>query len=106
MKWKQNATTVAGGNERGEKLNQFDHPHGTFINQHQQSIYVADWGNHRIMCWPPGSEEGRVVVGGNDEGEESNQLNCPTSFSFDFENNSYVVDSRNHRVPRFEVDKY
>jgi len=40
------------------------------------------------------------------KGLSSPQFNCPTSFSFDFENNLYVVDSRNHRVQRFEVDKY
>ena len=37
-------------------------------------VYVADCDNHRIMCWSSGSQEGRVVVGGNGEGEASNQF--------------------------------
>ena len=30
-------------------------------------FYVADEGNHRIVKWAPGSEEGVVVAGGNGE---------------------------------------
>ena len=44
------------------------------------------------MCWSKGSKQGRIIVGGNGEGEQSNQLNYPTGISFDREDNLYVVD--------------
>ena len=68
-------------------------------------VYVADCGNHRIMCWSSGSKEGRVVVGGNGAGEGSNQLNRPRGLSFDVENNLYVGDCGNARIQRFSIDK-
>ena len=68
-------------------------------------VYVADWGNHRIMCWSSGSAEGRVIVGGNGEGKQSNQFNNPRGLSFDRNNNLYVVDRMNNRIQFFSVDK-
>ena len=67
-------------------------------------VYVADYWNNRIMCWPLGSKEGRVVVGGNGQGDGSNQFFYPSGLSFDVENNLYVADSWNHRIQRFRVD--
>jgi len=57
------------------------------------------------MCWSPGSDKGRVVVGGNGWGQRSNQFIYLRELSFDFENNLYVVDYHNHRVQQFEVNK-
>ena len=67
-------------------------------------IYMADSENHRIMCWSLGSKEGRIVIGGNGRGTESNQFRCPTGLTFDIDNNLYVVDCDNHRIQRFCVD--
>ena len=66
---------------------------------------MADSGNSRIICWSPGSDKGRVVVGGNGNGQRSNQFHHLRELSFDFENNLYVVDYENHRIQQFEVDK-
>ena len=44
------------------------------------------------MRWLKGSKEGTIIVGGNGEGEQSNQLSYPTGLSFDREGNLYVVD--------------
>ncbi|CAF1499630.1 unnamed protein product [Adineta steineri] len=66
-------------------------------------IYVADHLNDRVMRWCEGKEEGETVVGGNGRGSELNQLNGPVGLSFDDEGNLYVVDSRNHRIQKFET---
>jgi len=73
---------------------------GFILNDQQQSTFIADSKNDRIMCWSSKSKEGRIVVG-----EDSNQFNYPIDLLFDFENNLYVVDWRNHRIQRFEVDQ-
>jgi len=51
------------------------------------------------------SKEGHVVVGGNGQGEGSNQLRGPTGLVFDRTNNLYVADMHNHRIQRFDNKK-
>ncbi len=67
------------------------------------NIYVADSHNNRIVCWPKGSKEGRIVVGGNGCGEQPNQFDGFRGLSFDRQGNLYVVDLDNNRVQRFDV---
>jgi hypothetical protein len=50
QRWKQNGTTVVGGHEKGNGLNQLNGPWGLFIDD-DQTIYVADIENHRTMKW-------------------------------------------------------
>jgi DNA-binding beta-propeller fold protein YncE len=56
------------------------------------------------MRWVKGATKGSVIVGGNGEGEQSNQLNHPIGLSFDRHGNLYVVDSDNDRVQKFNID--
>ncbi|CAF1428794.1 unnamed protein product [Adineta ricciae] len=104
MKWRKDAQegiVVAGGNGRGENLNQLNHPQGIIVD-HEGRIYVADMYNHRIMRWCGGDKEGEIIVGANGKGEEPNQLAGPCGLSFDDEGNLYVVDWGNHRIQRFD----
>lgn len=64
---------VAGGNGRGNRLNQLDTPGCIFVDR-DCSVYVSDWGNHRVMKWVKGSIEGIVVAGGREQGNALNQL--------------------------------
>ncbi|CAF4303436.1 unnamed protein product, partial [Adineta steineri] len=72
------------------------------IVDHLGQIYVADQGNHRVMRWCEGNDEAEIVVGGNGNGNQSNQLNGPAGLSFDNEANLYVVDQGNHRIQKYE----
>jgi sugar lactone lactonase YvrE len=56
------------------------------------------------MRWCKGAKEGTIVVGGNGEGEQSNQLYYPEGLSFDRQGNLYVADCDNHRIQKFEID--
>ena len=40
-------------------------------------IYVSDAGNHRIMKWAQGADEGELIAGGNNQGSNLNQLHDP-----------------------------
>ncbi|CAF1182539.1 unnamed protein product [Adineta ricciae] len=105
MKWRKDAQegiVVAGGNGRGENLNQLDGPEGIIVD-HGGRIYVADFANHRIVRWCEGDEEGEIIVGGNGGGKEPNQLSSPFGLSFDGEGNLYVGDKENHRIQRFDL---
>ena len=68
------------------------------------TVYVADCNNHRIIGWLKGATHGNIVVSENGQGEQTNQLNGPLDFSFDRENNLYVVDYNNHRIERFDIE--
>lgn len=46
--WAKDGITVAGGYRMGRKLNQLDQPNGLYVND-DQTIYIADYFNHRIM---------------------------------------------------------
>ena len=106
MKWVKGAKegiVVAGGQGEGNGLSQLSSPQGIIVDQ-LGTVYVADWGNARVMRWLKGVEEGTIVVGGNGVGQQSNQLNGPIDLSFDRANNLYVLEWGNHRVQRFEVN--
>jgi len=106
MKYAQDAKVgivVAGGNDAGDQLNQLYCPQGILIDQ-LGGIYIADWGNHRVMRWYEDDSEGTVVVGGNQPGQQADQLNCPVGLAFDAQGNLLVTDSENHRVQKFEVN--
>ncbi|CAF4157546.1 unnamed protein product, partial [Adineta steineri] len=88
---------VAGGNEKGDRLNQLNNPTFIFVDE-DQSVYVSDFSNHRVMKWRKGAKEGRIVAGGNDKGENLNQLFLPQGIIVDDFGQIYVADFGNHRV--------
>ena len=100
-KWKQHATTVAGGNGRGKQLNQLSCPRGISID-HKRGILIADFANHRVVRWEWQAKEGTVVAGGNGKGNRRDQLNWPTDVIVDKENHSIIIaDVGNRRVIRW-----
>ncbi|CAF1013278.1 unnamed protein product [Rotaria magnacalcarata] len=100
-KWLQNGVTVAGGNDFGSEMNQLYHPWGLRIYD-DQTIYIAEYSNHRVVEWKCGATTGRVVAGGNGQGNQSNQLNYPTDVIIDEETDSLIIsDYNNKRVVRW-----
>ncbi|CAF3036634.1 unnamed protein product [Rotaria sp. Silwood2] len=75
-RWQQNAITVAGGNQQRNRINQLSYPRGLYIDD-DQTIYVAEEENHRIIEWKWSATSGQVVAGGNGQGREDHQLNRP-----------------------------
>ncbi|CAF0758726.1 unnamed protein product [Adineta steineri] len=97
-KYKQNAITVAGGNEEGEELNQLIGPMGIFIDE-KKNIFIADTHNHRIIEWKCNAKEGHIIAGGNGRGNRMNQLNQPQDVIVDPKNHSIIIaDYSNRRV--------
>ncbi|CAF4699956.1 unnamed protein product [Rotaria magnacalcarata] len=100
--WVQNGVTVAGGNGYGDATNQLRRPEGLFVDD-DQTVVIADEGNHRIMQWKKGDTmNGQVVAGGNGQGNRLNQLNWPTDVLIDKETDSLIIcDQGNRRVVRW-----
>jgi len=105
LKWKQHATTIAGGNGRGNQLNQFNTPFGICVDDQQQTIYVADEYNHRIIKWKFGEKNGQFVARGNGEGNRIDQLNRPFNVILDKNKKSLIIcDYENRRVVRWSLE--
>ncbi|CAF1298751.1 unnamed protein product [Rotaria sp. Silwood1] len=100
-RWTTNGITVAGGNGYGSGTNQLSNPLSLYVDD-DQTIYVADQYNHRIMEWKPGATNGKVVAGGNGSGNEAHQLYNPYSVIIDKESDSLIIfDSGNQKVVRW-----
>ncbi|CAF3322010.1 unnamed protein product [Rotaria socialis] len=96
----KNYTLVAGGNGKGDGLNQLNVPIYIFVDR-QQTVYVSDYHNHRVMKWNKGATEGIVVAGGQGRGNALTQLYRPQAIFVDTLGTLYVADSGNHRVMRW-----
>ncbi|CAF1481707.1 unnamed protein product, partial [Adineta steineri] len=91
---------VAGGNDRGNQLNQLSTPGFIFVDE-EQSVYVSDRDNHRVMKWRKDARTGRIVAGGNGNGKNLNQLALPFGVIVDDLGQIYVADLGNARVMRW-----
>ncbi|CAF0796637.1 unnamed protein product [Adineta steineri] len=91
---------VAGGNGQGNQNNQFNYPSFIFVDE-EQSVYVSDRGNNRVMKWRKDAKEGRIVAGGNGQGRNRNQLSSPAGLIVDDLGHIYVADYWNHRIMRW-----
>jgi len=100
QRWKQHGTTIAEGHGQGNQLNQLDQPHGMSIDDNQ-TIVVADTGNHRIVEWKKNAINGRIIAGGNGHGSGNDQLMFPRKVIVDKQNDSLIIgDFGNRRVVR------
>ncbi|CAF4189199.1 unnamed protein product, partial [Adineta steineri] len=93
-----------GGNGQGDRLNQLSFPRYIFIDE-DQSVYVTDRDNHRVMKWRKDAKEGTVLAGGNGQGRNLNQLSSPQGVIFDDLGQIYVADFENHRIMRWHEGK-
>ncbi|CAF1168703.1 unnamed protein product [Adineta steineri] len=101
-KWEQNGFTIAGGYGEGSQTNQLYWPYGLCVDEDEQSVYIADYGNDRVVRWKLGSHHGQVVAGGNGKGSRKDQLNLPTDVVLDKKNDSFIIcDYGNRRVLRW-----
>ncbi|CAF0934765.1 unnamed protein product [Adineta steineri] len=91
---------VAGGNGQGDQLNQLNVPTSIFVDE-DQSVYVSDTGNDRVMRWRKDAKEGIVVAGGNGEGGNLSQLSRPQGVIVDDLGQVYVADYMNDRIVRW-----
>lgn len=91
---------VAGGHGVGNDINQLSSPYQIFVD-HNQTIYIADYFNHRIMKWFKDSKEGLVVAGGHGYGSAFDQLKLPHAVLVDQMGTMYIVDFGNDRIIRW-----
>jgi sugar lactone lactonase YvrE len=91
---------VAGGNGEGDRLNQLNGPTYLFVDE-DDSLYITNEKNHRVMKWLKDAKEGIVVAGGNGQGNSLRQMSRPTGVIVDRLGQIYVADFDNNRVMRW-----
>ncbi|CAF1545815.1 unnamed protein product, partial [Adineta steineri] len=66
-------------------------------------LYVSDYKNNEVLQWKMGEDNEEIVVaGGNEQGNQLNQLAYPTFIFVDEYQSVYVSDSNNHRIMKWE----
>ena len=104
-RWKQFATTIAGGNGKGNRIDQLNEPGGISIDHQTQMIYIADCTNHRIIERNLNANTGRIAAGGNGKGKRLDQLSEPIDVVVDRQNNDLIIsDYGNRRVMRWSLN--
>ncbi|CAF4657760.1 unnamed protein product, partial [Rotaria socialis] len=95
----QDSVSITGGHALGNQLNC---PYGIYVDDDNQSIFIVDWGNHRIVEWKCDTKNSQVVAGGNGNGNRMDQLSFPTNVIVDKDDDSLIIcDWGNRRVPRW-----
>ena len=83
-------------------MDELNCPHGICVDDPSQFIYIVDSYNHRIVEWNLNANNGRIVVGGNRQGNRLDQLNIPFSVIIDRQSNDLIIaDEGNRRVMRW-----
>ncbi len=65
------------------------------------SLYIVDWEKHEVRRYGRGESEGRVIAGGNGEGNRLDQLSYPHYIFVDRDHSVYVSDYGNDRVMKW-----
>jgi len=96
--WAQDAITVAGGNRWGNDIGRLNFPSGIYVDD-DETVYIADYSNSRIVAWKSGEKTGHVVVGEGDQSGRTERLRHPKDVILDKASDSYIIsDEGNKRV--------
>ncbi|CAF4246707.1 unnamed protein product, partial [Adineta steineri] len=80
------------------KLDGFNSPSSIYIDDDDQTMYIGDSGNSRVVEWKYGAKIGQIVAGGSEVGQ-TNQLNGISDVVLDKKNNAFIAcDFQNRRV--------
>src|SRR5690348_11063825 len=95
----QTATISAGNADGtgGSSLSALQSPTGISVGV-DNSLYVADFSNNRVIKFSNESLTGSIVAGTGVGGSTVSQLYGPTGLYVDASSNVYVADAYNYRV--------
>ncbi|CAM4965823.1 unnamed protein product [Rotaria socialis] len=95
--WATNGITVAGGKGFGHELDQLADPYGIFLDAND-TIYVADRSNHRIVTWKQGDLVGQLAAGVKWDMNRKMLLNMSQDLVVDHNGTMYIADGGNKRL--------
>ncbi|CAF2959356.1 unnamed protein product [Rotaria sp. Silwood2] len=84
--------TIAGiTGSSGSALNQFNIPYGIALDSNLNTVYIADYNNHRVMKYVSNSVSGTIAAGGNGFGTTNTKLYRPAGLYFESSTNSLII---------------
>ncbi|CAF0951243.1 unnamed protein product [Adineta steineri] len=97
VKWNRNTNekqVVAGGNEKGNGMDQLSHPTDIIVDKEHDSLIICDCGNKRVVQWPRvNGKNGQIII----------SEVCCIGLTMDNNGNLYVSDSSKHEVKRWKI---
>ena len=98
VEWKMGASNgkvIAGGQGRGNRLDQLYRPIDVLIDKETNSLFIADGGNRRVLRWSRCQEttQGEIIVG---------NIFC-TGLAIDHQRCLYVSDWDKNEVRRYTI---
>ncbi len=97
VEWKNGATSgqiIAGGNKRGNRKDQLNHPTDIIVDKKSDSLIICDYDNKRVLRWPRiNGTSGETII---------SDVNC---YGVKMDNNGYlyVSDYSKHEVRRWKI---
>ncbi|CAF2205908.1 unnamed protein product, partial [Rotaria magnacalcarata] len=94
QEWTSGATSgtrIAGTGSSGYAYNQFDTPYFISRDITTNTLYIADYNNHRAMSYASGASNGTLVIGGQGPGINNTQLYYPVGVYFDSASNCLLI---------------
>ena len=79
---------IGGGGGGSNQLNQ---PYGIEFDKVTNTLYIADYGNNRIMAYAKNATNGIVGLGGQGPGLNRTQLYNPVGIYLDYVSNSLII---------------
>ncbi len=76
-------------------------PAGIYVDD-DETVYIADYSNNRILEWKSGAKSGQVVAGEGEKGDRTDRLHNPVDVIYDKNTDSFIIaDEGNRRVVRW-----
>jgi len=96
---------VAGGNGRGNNINQLNYPMGIYFESSSNSLIIANTFSNNIVRWRIGDSNWTLVTGNLNatRGNSPSSLYNPFALGVDPMGNMYVADTSNHRIQFFSL---
>ena len=103
--WTKYAITVAGSRSARTASNQLNYPYAIEIDDDEETLFVADYDNDRIIAWEKDATNGELVAGGKGQGTRSDQLNGSAALVVDRQTGGLIISELcNRRVMRWSLD--
>ncbi|CAF0908373.1 unnamed protein product [Adineta steineri] len=105
VKWVNSTTALTVCGSYGTNSDQFNYPAALFVDTAAgNTLYVADFNNHRIQMWLSGATSGETVAGITSYyGTRLDQLWNPIAIVVDSNQNMFIVDMYNSRILKWKV---
>ncbi|CAF0747467.1 unnamed protein product [Adineta steineri] len=100
LRWNTTGETIAGvAGQFGNASNQLNVPFGLTMDW-SNTLYIADWSNHRVQKYLRNSSFGQTVAGQatGSYNTTSSFLYYPGDVAVDWNSNVYVADTFNNRI--------